>query len=529
MLASAFLPQTCGFIAGRWVPDSAADRAPIINPATGELLAEVPVMGPAEAVAAVEAADRFLAAGTTLEQRRGWLTAMAEQILAARHELGRIITLEHGKPLKEGIGEVEYSAGFFQTCAESLDHLRPHALPQTVRGCRWTVHHRPAGVAGLITPWNFPLAMLAKKLSAAIGAGCGIVIKPASQTPLSAIAAVAIAERVGVPAGMVNLVIGPASPIGQVFCEHPAVRIISFTGSTEVGKKLMAAVAPHVKRLALELGGNAPFIVFEDADIEAAANHLIANKFRAGGQTCVCANRVYVHRRIHDAFVDAVAERVRKLKVGNGLEPDTDIGPLINRDAFDKVAAHVQDAVQRGARLIVGGQARRPEQDWGAFYPPTVLTGITPEMLVCREETFGPVIAVSCFDDEGDEETCLPHRRDAGAKREGGQDARPPIGEQEVCPPMGRGGRSAEEAVIEAANSTPYGLAAYVFTGDAARAERVAARLAFGHVGVNTGSGPTPEAPFGGMKQSGFGREGGVEGLLEFTEPQTVATAGNEN
>jgi succinate-semialdehyde dehydrogenase/glutarate-semialdehyde dehydrogenase len=324
--------------------------------------------------------------------------------------------------------------------------------------------------------------MLAKKIAPALAAACSVVLKPASITPLITIALSELFERIGLPPGQFNLVIGRAGPIAKVLCSHPAVRLISFTGSTEVGSELIRNTAPHVKRLSMELGGNAPFIVFEDADLAAAADQLMGNKFRAGGQTCVCANRVYVHERIAAEFTDAMADRVRKLRVGDGLDPATDIGPLINRDAFDKVREHVQDALARGAKRVVGDDPPRPQHDWGAFFPPTLLTGIEPNMRITQEETFGPVLPLATFKDE--------------------------------------------ESVIEAANSTPFGLAAYVFTRDAERANRVLPQVRFGHVGLNTGTGPTPEAPFGGMKQSGFGREGGVEGLLEFCETQTVAAAG---
>jgi succinate-semialdehyde dehydrogenase/glutarate-semialdehyde dehydrogenase len=450
------------------------------NPATGEILALLPNMGEAEAEAAVEAGERAMQSSPPPQQRRDWLMAIHDRMLTDRESFGRLITLEHGKPLKEGITEVEYTAGFFRFFAEQIDRLEAERLPGLIRNCRWTIHHRPAGVAGLITPWNFPLAMIGKKVAPALAAGCAAVIKPAKEAPLSTIALCAVAEQVGVPAGRLNVLVGSAAPIGAVLCRHPAVRLVSFTGSTEVGRLLIANTAPHIKKLAMELGGNAPFIVFEDADLEAAANALISNKFRASGQTCVCTNRVYVHRSIASPFTDAVAERVRKLRVGNGLDPETDIGPLINRDAFDKVADHVRDALARGATRLAGDDPPRPASDWGAFYPPTVLTGVTPDMLVCREETFGPVVAISEFDDE--------------------------------------------DRVIEAANSTCYGLAAYVFTRSADRAATILSRLRFGHVGLNTGTGPTPEAPFGGMKQSGFGREGGLEGLLEFCDTQVVAT-----
>jgi succinate-semialdehyde dehydrogenase/glutarate-semialdehyde dehydrogenase len=379
------------------------------------------------------------------------------------------------------LAEVDYSAGFYRFFADQLDHLRPRALAARIRDCGWTVAHRPAGVAGLITPWNFPLAMFSKKLSAAVAAGCSIVARPASLTPLSAIAFWSLAERIGIPPGRLNLVLGRSAPIGKALCDHPLVRVISFTGSTEIGQLLLSQTAAHIKRVAMELGGNAPFIIFEDADLDAAAEGLVANKFRCGGQTCVCANRVYVHERVQADFVDLLALRVARLKVGDGLDPTTDIGPLINRAAFDKVTSHVADALSKGATRIVGDDPDRPEHDWGCFYPPTLLTNAHQDMRIFREETFGPLIAIASFGSEDD--------------------------------------------VIVQANDTRFGLAAYVFTRDAERAMRCAERLAFGHVGLNTGTGPTPEAPFGGMKQSGFGREGGLEGLTEFCETQTVVQA----
>ncbi len=481
MISSPLLKQFAGYINGRWAPADSGKTTAVFNRATGEKLADVPEMGEAEAVRAVEASAAAMRDTPSLDQRRQWLTQIAERLLAQKKELGRILTQEHGKPLKEGIGEVEYAAGFFRFAANHIDVLQPYPLKEKVRGCQWTVHHRPAGVAGLITPWNFPMALLAKKLSAALATGCASVTKPAGLTPLTSIAFWSLIEDIGLPPGMANLVIGKSGPIGKVLCSHPDVRLISFTGSTEVGQLLMQQVAPHVKRLALELGGNAPFIVFEDADLPAAADALIASKFRAGGQTCVCANRVYVHRGVLDKFVPLVVERTQKLKVGNGLAPETDIGPLINRDAFDKVASHVRDALAKGAKRLAGDDPPRPAQDWAAFYPPTVLVGMKPDMLVCREETFGPVVAITTFEDEAE--------------------------------------------LVRAANSTPFGLAAYVCTRDPQRAERVIPRLQFGHIGLNTGTGPAPEAPFGGMKMSGFGREGGQEGLLEFCELQTVAAA----
>jgi succinate-semialdehyde dehydrogenase/glutarate-semialdehyde dehydrogenase len=377
--------------------------------------------------------------------------------------------------------EVEYSASFFRYFASQLDELKPRVLPHQIRNCRWAIQFRPAGVAAAITPWNFPLAMIAKKLASAVGAGCGVVVKPARATPLSPIAFCSIVDQIGLPRGLVNLVFGDSKTIADVLCRHPAVRVISFTGSTEVGKELAAAAAPFVKRLTLELGGNAPFGVFADADLDAAADGLIANKFRAGGQTCVCANRVYVHRDVVDAFSSKLAQRMEKLRCGNGLEPSTDIGPLINGDGFDKVASHVNDALQRGATRLVGADPVRPSHDWGWFFPPTLLIGVKPDMRVCCEETFGPVVAISSF--------------------------------------------SSDEEFVSRSNSTPYGLAAYLFTDDADRARRLCSQLQFGHIAINSGTGPTPEAPFGGMKESGYGREGGLEGLLEFCEAQTVVEA----
>lgn len=481
MIQSPLLPHVQGYIGGRWANSVSGQTFAVINPATGEHLADVPSMGEEETTAAIQAGVEALNDPSTADQRRHWLRGINRLLLENKQELAGIITLNHGKPLKESVGEVEYAAGFFSYFAEQITHLDPRVLPGRIRNCQWTVHHRPAGVAGLIVPWNFPLAMLAKKLAPALAAGCSIVAKPARLTPLASIAFWALAEPIGIPPGVLNLVIGQAGLIGRGLCVHPDVRVISFTGSTEVGRTLIRDTAPHIKRLTMELGGNAPFIVFEDADVEAAADALVANKFRAGGQTCVCTNRVYVQRGILGPFTSAVAERARRLKVGNGMEPDTDIGPLINREGFDKVAEHVQDALSKGAIRLVGNDPPRPAGDWGCFYPPTVLTDVSPDALVCHEETFGPLLAICAFD---------------------GQDE-----------------------VLRAANNTPYGLAAYVFTRDRERSEQIIRRLKFGHVGLNTGTGPTPEAPFGGMKQSGLGREGGLEGLFEFCEPQAVARA----
>ncbi|HEV2294787.1 MAG TPA: NAD-dependent succinate-semialdehyde dehydrogenase [Tepidisphaeraceae bacterium] len=478
MIRSPLLINTAGFVAGRWAHARSGDVLRVTNPATGEPLADVPNMATAETAAAVEAAAEALRTPVAAEKRRHWLAETARLLRENQQELARIITSEQGKPLKESVVEVEYSAGFFDFFAAQLHHLAPAPLPGRIRQMNWTVYRRPAGVVGLITPWNFPLAMLAKKLAPAMAAGCAVVTKPADLTPLTAIALWSLLEQLDVPAGWLNLVIGRPAPIGDVLCAHPAVRLISFTGSTAVGKRLIQATAPHVKRLALELGGNAPYVVLNDADVTAAADALMANKFRCAGQTCVCANRIYIQRAAEQSFVEAISARVGRLNVGNGMEPQVDIGPLINRAAFEKVDRHVRDALERGARRMAGGVSSMPDREWGAFYTPTILVGAHAGMLLSREETFGPVVAIETFDTD-------------------------------------------EEAVAKA-NGTPFGLAAYLFTRDVERAEGLARQLRFGHVGLNTGTGPTPEAPFGGMKQSGFGREGGVEGLHEFCEVQTV-------
>jgi succinate-semialdehyde dehydrogenase/glutarate-semialdehyde dehydrogenase len=402
---------------------------------------------------------------------------VGDAIRDERSELGRIITLENGKPLDQSVGEADYAAGFFHYTAQHVDALASRTLEERPRDHTWTVHFRPAGVAALITPWNFPLAMVAKKLSAAVAAGCPVVIKPSEITPLSMIALFTLLERIGLPPGAANLVIGMPEPIGAVLCGHPAVRVLSFTGSTRVGKHLIRAAADSVKRLSLELGGNAPFVVFEDADLHLAVLHLIRNKFRGSGQTCVCANRVLVQRPVLEPFAERLAERVRALRTGPGLEEGVDVGPLINRAGYEKVVRHLNDALEKGAVRLAAGPLPGDGKG-GLFFPPTVLRGVTADMACVREETFGPLIPLLPFD--------------------------------------------TEEEAVAAGNDTEYGLAAYIFTADPARAERVIARLRFGHVGHNTGTGPAPEAPFGGMKQSGFGREGGREGLLEFVEIQTV-------
>lgn len=479
-IESPLLAQTQCYIAGQWRSSESQKSIQVYNPATGESLAEVPALTEKETTSAVAAAHAALYPVPSLQQRRQWLQRIAELLKDNRDEIGRILTMEHGKPLKEGTGEVDYAAGFFSFCANNIDELKPRQVTHISKGGTWTVHQRPAGVVGLITPWNFPIGMIAKKLSAAIAAGCPSVIKPSSLTPLTMVGLFTLLDReLDMPKGFVNLVTGSAGTIGDVLCAHPDVRVISFTGSTDVGIQLIQKTSSRVKRLALELGGNAPFIVFDDADLDKAADHLIANKFRGGGQTCVCTNRVLVQQAVMHDFSERVAQRVRRLKVGNGLDPDTDIGPLINRAGWQKVRDHVADALEKGAEKVCGDEPQEPEGDFKAFYPPTVLRDVKPDMACCIEETFGPLVPMMAFNDES-------------------------------------------EAIAQG-NNTRFGLAAYLFTADEPRATRVIEQLEFGHMGWNTGTGPTPEVPFGGRKESGYGREGGLEGLHEFIEPQAVA------
>jgi succinate-semialdehyde dehydrogenase/glutarate-semialdehyde dehydrogenase len=480
MIESPLLEKLTGYIGGRWTDNEQGSTFDVYNPATGQVIAQVASMSESEVKAAVDAGKSALRLTSpySIETRRKWLEDIRDALKSNKEEVGRILCLEHGKPLNEAQGEVDYAAGFFDYCSRHIQALDAHTLPEKPKDCTWTVHYRPIGVTGLITPWNFPIGMIAKKLSAALAAGCPSVIKPASETPLTMIALFKLMDKhVNLPDGMVNLVMGKASVIGKVLCESPDVPMLSFTGSTEVGRKLILDTADQIKKLALELGGNAPFIVFDDADLDAAADNLIANKFRGGGQTCVCANRVFVHEKVMDAFGEKLAERVNKMTVGDGIAGDVDLGPLINKAGFDKVKRHLEDALDKGASLVAGKQPG-DLGDGHLFFPPTVVSGVTPDMFCSREETFGPLVPMASF--------------------------------------------RTEDEVIAAGNDTEFGLASYVFTADVERAQRVAAGLRFGHVGWNTGTGPTPEAPFGGMKASGTGREGGLEGLFEFVEAQTV-------
>jgi succinate-semialdehyde dehydrogenase/glutarate-semialdehyde dehydrogenase len=453
----------------------------IHNPATGALLAKVPDGGTAEAIAAVEAAARAQKpwAALTAKQRGAILRKWFELILAARDDLALIMTSEQGKPLAEARGEIDYAAGFIEFYAEEAKRIYGECIPSPWPDARILTLRQPIGVTAAITPWNFPAAMITRKCAPALAAGCACVIKPAPETPLTALALGELALRAGLPPGVVNIVTGNAEAIGKVFCEHPAVRFVGFTGSTEVGKLLMRQAASGVKKVGLELGGNAPFIVFDDADLDAAVAGAMVSKYRNMGQTCVCANRIYAQEGIYDAFAAKLTEAVAKLTVGDGVAEGVQQGPLITRKALEKVEALVADALAKGARALVGGGRHALG---GTFFQPTVLADATPDMNLARAEIFGPVAPLFRFRDEAD--------------------------------------------VIAQANATPYGLAAYFYARDLGRVFRVAEALEYGMVGVNSGVISTEVAPFGGVKQSGLGREGSRHGIVEFVEIKYVLLGG---
>lgn len=472
-LRDATLLRADSLIGGVWTPSD--DRFEVTNPATGEVLVEVANCGAEATQLAVDAAERALPAwrARPAKERAAllmrWFTLMNEH----REDLASILTSEQGKPLTEALGEVTYGASFFEWFAEEARRAYGEVVPTHDRQKRLLAIRQPIGVCAAITPWNFPIAMITRKLGPALAAGCTVVVKPAGLTPLSALALAELGLRAGIPAGVINVVtaIGSNSgAVGRVLCESPVVRHLSFTGSTEVGRLLMKQCAPTVKKLALELGGNAPFVVFDDADVESAVEGAIASKFRNAGQTCVCANRFYVQSGIYDRFVQRLAARVSNdLCVGDGFTAGVNQGPLIDAAALAKVEEHVADAVGKGALVLAGG--RRVDE---RFFAPTVLSGVTQSMLCTQEETFGPVAPVVKFE--------------------------------------------TEEEAITLANASEYGLASYLFTRDIGRIFRVGEALESGMVGINTGLISTAEVPFGGVKQSGLGREGGRQGLDEYLE-----------
>lgn len=454
---------------------------PVINPANGKRIAAVPDFGARETETAVEAAGAAFRpwASKTAKDRGSVLRHWFELLMANREDLATILTAEQGKPYAEALGEIDYAASYVEYYAEEAKRISGEILPAHRADARITVFRQPIGVVAAITPWNFPAAMITRKIAPALAAGCTVVVKPAPETPLTALALVQLAHRAGFPAGGINVLTGNAVEIGRVLTSHPKVRLVGFTGSTAVGKVLMAQSATTVKKVALELGGNAPFIVFDDADLDAAVDGAMASKFRNMGQTCVCTNRIYAQAGIHDRFVDRLAREVARLSVGDGFEKDVTQGPLITENAVLKVEDHIADALAKGARVVVGGQRHSLGR---TFFQPTLMTGATGDMTLAREETFGPVAAVFRF--------------------------------------------GTEDEVIAAANETETGLAAYVYTRDLGRVFRVMEQLEYGMVGVNTGIISTELAPFGGVKQSGNSREGSRHGIDEFTELKYGCIAG---
>ncbi|HHQ69757.1 MAG TPA: NAD-dependent succinate-semialdehyde dehydrogenase [Halothiobacillaceae bacterium] len=458
------------YLAGQW-QDSEQTIA-VDNPATGEIIGHVPVCSDAQLAQAFESAESAFKQWRdyTAEERGRYLYAFFELMQTHEQTLAEIMTLEQGKPLAESIGEIRYAASFVKWFAEEARRAYGRVIPAAQPGEQIIVKREPIGVTAAITPWNFPSSMITRKAAAALAAGCSMVVKPASATPFSALALAKLAEKAGWPAGLFNVVTGNARQIASAMTQHPAVRKISFTGSTATGQALMRQAADQVQKISLELGGNAPFIVFDDADINAAADGAIAAKFRNTGQTCVCVNRFYVQRSVHDAFVEALRARIEQLPMGDGFNPENKLAPLINSQAVEKVREHIEDAKRKGATAYT---INRPEPR-ANFISPTILTGVTQSMLVCQEETFGPLAAVSCFDDEAE--------------------------------------------AIALANDTPFGLAAYFYSENTHRIWRVADGIEAGMIGINTGLISNAAAPFGGVKASGFGREGAREGIDEYLE-----------
>ncbi|CAN7624881.1 NAD-dependent succinate-semialdehyde dehydrogenase [Variovorax paradoxus] len=472
LLNDPTLLKTDALIAGEWIQGKSLFD--VNDPATGQKLADVANLTRADAAHAIAAADKALAAwrGKTGKERSIVLRKWFDLLIANTEDLGRLMTAEQGKPFAEAKGEVVYGASFVEWFAEEAKRVNGEVLPQFDNNRRLLVMKQPIGVCAAITPWNFPLAMITRKVAPALAAGCTVVIKPAELTPLTALAAAELAMRAGIPAGVLNVLTadsGNSIAIGKELCESGVVRHLSFTGSTEVGRILMSQCAPTVKKLSLELGGNAPFLVFDDADVDSAVEGAMASKYRNAGQTCVCANRLYVQEGIYDAFVQKFAARVKALKVGNGFEDGVVQGPLIEDAAIDKVQRHVADAVAKGGKVLAGGHRMQ-----GQFFEPTVIADATADMLCAREETFGPFAPVFRFKTEQDG--------------------------------------------IDAANNTEFGLASYFYTRDVGRIFRVAEALEYGMVGINAGVIATEHVPFGGVKQSGLGREGSHHGMDDYVE-----------
>lgn len=462
-------------VAGAWVDKSDSGKTfDVTNPATGEVIATLPDMGRAETARAIDAAYKAQKAwaAKTGKERAGVLRKLFDLMVANADDLAIILTTEMGKPVAEAKGEILYGASYVEWFAEEAKRVYGDTIPGHQPDKRIIVIKQPVGVVAAITPWNFPNAMLARKMAPALAAGCAMVSKPAGETPLSALALALLAERAGLPAGLFSVILSSASgPIGQEMCENDKIRKLTFTGSTNVGKILMRQGAEQILKLGLELGGNAPFIVFDDADLDAAVEGAMVSKYRNNGQTCVCANRLYVQAGVYDAFAEKLAAKVSQMKVGDGFEAGVNAGPLISAKALDKVEEHIGDALSKGAQVAVGGKR---DEKGGLFFQPTILTGVTSDMKVAREETFGPVAPLFKFE--------------------------------------------TEEEVIEMANNTEFGLASYFYSKDLSKVFRVAEALEYGMVGVNTGLISTEVAPFGGIKQSGQGREGSKYGIEDYLE-----------
>jgi len=472
--------QQC-YVDGTWIDADRKATVDVNNPATGQIIGVIPKLGAAETRRAIEAANRAYPAwrAKTAKERAVILRRWYDLMMANQDDLAVLMTTEQGKPLAEAKGEVAYAASFIEWFGEEAKRIYGDTIPQHQGDKRIVVIKEPVGVVACITPWNFPAAMITRKAGPALAAGCTVVIKPATQTPFSALALAELAERAGVPKGVLNVVTGSAGEIGGEMTSNPIVRKLSFTGSTEIGKLLMEQCAGTVKKTSMELGGNAPFIVFDDADLDAAVEGAIMSKYRNTGQTCVCANRFLVQDKVYDAFAEKLVGAVKKLKVGNGLEAGVTQGPLIDGKAIEKVEQHVKDAVSKGAKVAVGGKRHALG---GTFFEPTVLTGVDTQMAVAREETFGPVAPLFRFGDE--------------------------------------------KEAVRLANDTEFGLAAYFYGRDIGRVWRVAEGLEYGIVGINTGIISTEVAPFGGMKESGNGREGSKYGIEDYLEIKYLCMGG---
>ncbi|WP_416898474.1 MAG: NADP-dependent succinate-semialdehyde dehydrogenase [Minwuia sp.] len=469
------------YIDGAWCDADGGGTIDVTNPASGQTIGTVPKMGAAETKRAIEAANAALPAwrAKTAKERAAVLRKWFDLMMANQDDLARLMTAEQGKPLAESKGEIAYAASFIEWFSEEAKRVYGDTIPSHRADARIVVTKEPVGVCAAITPWNFPAAMITRKAGPALAAGCTMVIKPATATPYSAFAMAELAERAGVPKGVMSVLTGSSSEIGGELTSNPIVRKLTFTGSTDIGKKLMEQCAGTMKKLSMELGGNAPFIVFDDADLDAAVEGAIQSKFRNTGQTCVCANRIYAQAGIHDAFVKKLGEAVAKLRVGDGLQGETDQGPLIDKAGLEKLREHIEDATSKGGTVVQGGA---PHELGGLFHQPTVISGVTPAMKVAKEETFGPLAPVFRFE--------------------------------------------TEDEVLKMANDTEFGLATYYYTRDIGRIWRMSEGLEYGIVGINTGLISTEVAPFGGMKESGFGREGSKYGIDDYMEIKYLLMAG---